>query len=46
MDTFKDKQTLDDLYVSGKAPWQIWNGPAKSDSVPSMRLVDPVAKTL
>ena len=46
MDTFKDKQTLDDLYVSGKAPWQIWNAPAKSNGVPSMRLMDPVAKTL
>jgi glucose-1-phosphate cytidylyltransferase len=25
MDTFKDKQMLDDLYTSGKAPWQVWN---------------------
>ena len=24
MDTFKDKQQLDDLYASGKAPWEIW----------------------
>ena len=46
MDTFKDKQTLDDLYAGGKAPWQIWNAPVKGNSVPSMRLVDPVAKTL
>ncbi len=24
MDTFKDKQNLDDLYASGTAPWQVW----------------------
>jgi len=31
MDTFKDKQVLDDLYNSGKAPWEVWkNGPEKS----------------
>jgi len=24
MDTFKDKQRLDDLYASGKAPWEVW----------------------
>lgn len=24
MDTFKDKQVLDDLYRSGKAPWEVW----------------------
>lgn len=24
MDTFKDKQRLDDLYASGKPPWQVW----------------------
>lgn len=24
MDTFKDKQVLDDLYNSGKAPWEVW----------------------
>jgi glucose-1-phosphate cytidylyltransferase len=26
MDTFKDKQSLDDLYARGNAPWQVWNG--------------------
>ncbi|NIA25986.1 MAG: glucose-1-phosphate cytidylyltransferase [Gammaproteobacteria bacterium] len=26
MDTFKDKQLLDDLYRNGHAPWQVWNG--------------------
>src|SRR5713101_1613396 len=24
MDTFKDKQLLDDLYARGGAPWQVW----------------------
>lgn len=25
MDTFKDKQMLDDVYARGDAPWQVWN---------------------
>jgi len=24
MDTFKDKQLLDDLYFQGRAPWEVW----------------------
>ena len=24
MDTFKDKQQLDDLYNRGNAPWEVW----------------------
>lgn len=24
MDTFKDKQRLDELYAKGEAPWQVW----------------------
>ncbi|MBW8889562.1 MAG: glucose-1-phosphate cytidylyltransferase, partial [Fibrobacteres bacterium] len=24
MDTFKDKQQLDDLYAKGDAPWEVW----------------------
>jgi len=28
MDTFKDKQQLDDLWMQGKAPWEVW----KADS--------------
>jgi glucose-1-phosphate cytidylyltransferase len=38
MDTFKDKQVLDDLYNSGKAPWEVW----KNDSDKSGR---PAAST-
>jgi glucose-1-phosphate cytidylyltransferase len=26
MDTFKDRQQLDDIYARGNAPWQVWNG--------------------
>ena len=25
MDTFKDRQTLEDLFQSGNAPWQVWD---------------------
>lgn len=25
MDTFKDKQYLEELYASGSAPWELWN---------------------
>lgn len=25
MDTFKDKQTLDDLYARGNPPWEVWS---------------------
>ncbi len=24
MDTFKEKQALDDLWSKGKAPWEVW----------------------
>jgi len=26
MDTFKERQELEDLHSSGKAPWMVWNG--------------------
>jgi glucose-1-phosphate cytidylyltransferase len=26
MDTFKDRQELEDLYARGNAPWAVWNG--------------------
>jgi glucose-1-phosphate cytidylyltransferase len=29
MDTFKEKQELDDLLSKGDAPWQVWNRPSK-----------------
>jgi len=29
MDTFKEKQQLEDLYVRGDAPWQVWKTPSE-----------------
>ncbi len=26
MDTFKDRQQLDDIHARGNAPWELWNG--------------------
>lgn len=26
MDTFKERQLLEDLYATGQAPWMVWNG--------------------
>jgi hypothetical protein len=26
MDTFKDRQQLEEIYVRGNAPWEVWNG--------------------
>jgi glucose-1-phosphate cytidylyltransferase len=29
MDTFKEKQLLDDMYGRGESPWEVWKkGPA------------------
>ncbi len=27
MDTFKDKQLLEDLYTRGQVPWEVWKSP-------------------
>jgi glucose-1-phosphate cytidylyltransferase len=32
MDTFKDKQALDDLYEQGIAPWEVWRHPSGTTS--------------
>jgi glucose-1-phosphate cytidylyltransferase len=34
MDTFKDKQTLDDLYARGQAPWEVWNSSRQAQPAP------------
>jgi len=31
MDTFKDKQELDDMYGRGEAPWEVWKPAVKND---------------
>ena len=41
MDTFKDKQMLDDIYASGRAPWQVWNHAGQRHSTP--RVVEKAA---
>jgi glucose-1-phosphate cytidylyltransferase len=30
MDTFKDKQLLEDLYSRGQVPWEVWKAPANA----------------
>ncbi len=35
MDTFRDKQLLDDMYARGNAPWELWKTPAESVSADS-----------
>lgn len=30
MDTFKEKEVLDDLFSTGHAPWEVWKGPVSS----------------
>jgi glucose-1-phosphate cytidylyltransferase len=32
MDTFKDRQQLDDLYTRGVAPWEVWRSPLANTS--------------
>jgi len=31
MDTFKDKQRLDEMYARGETPWTVWNTRAEAD---------------
>jgi len=33
MDTFKDKQQLDDLYARGDAPWEVWRNSSHREEV-------------
>ncbi len=33
MDTFKDKQQLDDLYARGDAPWVVWKSNGSQGTV-------------
>jgi glucose-1-phosphate cytidylyltransferase len=38
MDTFKDKQQLDDLYESGQSPWEVWKQKNGDLERPPLRL--------
>ena len=41
MDTFKDKQRLDDLYSAGRAPWELWKEDHPAGSAPRpLRVVE------
>ena len=33
MDTFKERQELEDLYSRGNAPWTVWNGHSSEKSI-------------
>ena len=47
MDTFKDKQQLDDLYARGNPPWQVWkngNGNGNGSAAGPNRLTQPRTK--
>lgn len=37
MDTFKDRQVLEDLYTRGTAPWQVWKSEARAGHAPQPR---------
>ena len=37
MDTYKEKQLLDDMYARGQAPWELWKQPAEAQpAAPSL----------
>jgi glucose-1-phosphate cytidylyltransferase len=44
LDTFKDKQTLDDIYARGHAPWQVWNSATQLKTAP--RATSPSARMM
>ena len=41
MDTFKDRQRLEDIYARGSAPWQVWSpSPVKGNRERAFRVVN------
>jgi glucose-1-phosphate cytidylyltransferase len=38
MDTFKDRQQLEDVYALGTAPWEIWKDKASQTPYASLAL--------
>jgi len=46
MDTFKEKQHLDELYARGRAPWEVWkstpanNGNGQDHAADQIRLFE------
>ena len=41
MDTFKDKQLLEDMYSRGAAPWEVWKTPGAGESARPPTLPTP-----
>jgi glucose-1-phosphate cytidylyltransferase len=41
MDTFKDKQILDEMYAQGDTPWEVWK-PSKINTSIKIKKTDPV----
>jgi glucose-1-phosphate cytidylyltransferase len=40
MDTFKDRQRLEDIYARGSAPWQVWSSsPVKGNRERAFRVI-------
>jgi len=46
MDTFKEKQQLDDMHQNGNTPWMVWNHPTHNAWRDTSRLADEVIATL
>jgi glucose-1-phosphate cytidylyltransferase len=43
MDTFKDKQQLDDLYEGGQPPWEVWReARGECPNVAPLRVIESV----
>jgi glucose-1-phosphate cytidylyltransferase len=45
MDTFKDKQLLEDMYSRGTGPWEVWKGNRGSDSSVCQQITFTVSAT-
>ena len=43
MDTFKEKQELDDMYHQGVRPWEVWHAPRVAGSAPTAGAVEASA---
>ena len=44
MDTFKDRQQLEEIHGRGEAPWQLWNHAGAPRSNASVLLPTPVIR--
>ena len=41
MDTFKDRQQLEEIYARGNAPWEVWNDGRRAASGARRRSLTP-----